>query len=185
MKQKSPRKTRLYILLAVLALVTAIAAPVIAQFIKNSGNVVNAFSPAESVTPEIMETFDGNTVKKDVYFKVGETDYPVYVRAAIVFTWQQKDGTVYFSQPTEGIDYTLYLNSTDWEKGSDGFYYFNKSVKSDGETSVFIKSCEQIKEAPDDDYTLSVEIIVQTVQAIGATDDASEKEAWKDAWGLS
>lgn len=185
MKQKSPRKTRLYILLTVFALVTAIAAPVIAQFIKNSGNVVNKLSPADSVNPTIVETFDDKAVKKDVYFKVGETDYPVYVRAAIVFTWQQKDGTVYFSQPTKGIDYTLYLNSTDWEKGSDGFYYFKKPVKSGGETSVLIESCEQIKEAPTDGYTLSVEIIAQTVQAIGTTDDPSEKEAWKDAWNLS
>ena len=188
MKRKQHEKSRLGILLIVIALIAVIAVPVLAQYIKNSGEVTNTFTTADSVKPEIIETFVDNAIKKDVYFKVGDTGYPVYVRAAIVITWQDKDGTVYFSNPTKDTDYTLDLNSTDWEKRDDGFYYYKESIESGGKTTYLINECKQKKEAPADGYTLSVEIIVQTVQAVGSTDGengAPEIDAWEDAWGIS
>ena len=187
MKQKKPQKTWLPILIIVIALIAVMSALVAAKYIKNAGDLVNKFSPAESVTPIIHEQFDNN-VKENVYFEVGDTDYPVYVRAKIIYTWQDKDGIVYFSEPKENSDYTIKLNLADWEKKSDGFYYYKKSVASGKTTTNLINKCEQIKEAPVDGYTLNVEIIVQTVQAVGSTDGengAAEKDAWKDAWNLS
>lgn len=190
MKRKKLHITKLSILLITIVtflIVTAIS--VGASYLKNSGEVKNFFSPADSVTPKIVEKFkeSDNTVKEDVYFEVGDTGYPVYVRAAIVITWQDKDGIVYFSKPTSNTDYEIDLNLTDWEL-RDGLYYYKKSVVSGGETSILINKCEQIKAAPVDGYTLSVEVIVQTVQAIGYTDGENgtpEKEAWKDAWNIS
>lgn len=158
-----------------------------ASYLKNSGELKNTFKPADSVVPEIIETFE-DSVKKDVYFKVGITDYPVYVRAAIVITWQNEAGVVYFSDPINNSDYTIDLNLTEWDLRSDGFYYFKNAVKSGGKTSNLINLCKQISAAPVDGYTLSVEIIVQTVQAVGSTDGengAPETDAWKDAWVIS
>lgn len=168
-----------------IAVVTATS--VFAAYLRNSEEVKNIFKPADSVTPEISETFD-NTVKEDVYFKVGETDYPVYVRAAIVITWQNADGIVYFSKPIEDDNYTIDLNLIDWEQKEDGFYYFRNPVISGGLTSSLIYECRQIKAAPVEGYTLNVEIIVQTVQAVGSTDgenNTPETDAWKDAaWNV-
>lgn len=187
MKRKDKRITRFSILLiTIMVLAAIIAVSVFAAYLRNSGEVKNTFKPADSVVPQINETFD-KTVKENVYFEVGDTDYPVYVRAAIVITWQNKDGIVYFSKP-EDTDYTIDLNMTDWELREDGFYYFKDSVVSRGKTSNLINSCVQINEAPVDGYTLSVEIIVQTVQAVGSTDGengAPVTDAWKDAWVIS
>lgn len=186
MKQKKPQKTWLPILIIVIALIAVMSALVAAKYIKNAGDVVNKFSPAESVTPIIHEQFDNN-VKENVYFEVGDTDYPVYVRAAIVITWQNEEGTVYFSKP-ETADYTLVLNKTYWEKKSDGFYYYSEPVESGGKTPILIYECKQINPAPAEGYTLSVEIIAQTVQAVGSTDENNPNgviPAYEDAWGLS
>ncbi|MCH5192288.1 MAG: hypothetical protein J1F23_09020 [Oscillospiraceae bacterium] len=203
MKQKIPRKKWLPILPIVILLVTLITASVVAKYIKNTADVKNTFKPAASVTPEIIEEFEehDDTLKKNVHFKVGTTEYPVYVRAAIVITWQNEDGVVYFSEPNkakpiydEGIiigydgDYYIDLNSTDWEYNEDdGFYYYKSPVESGKETTNLIYECRQINAAPVEGYTLSVEIIVQTVQAIGYTDEDNPNgviPAYQDAWTL-
>ena len=178
MKQKSKRTTLPIILVLLVALIVT---AVFAAYLKNSVELVNTFKPADSIIPEVSEDFDGE-LKKDVKFSVGNTEYPVYVRAKIVITWQKADGTVYF-KPVEADDYEIDLNLTDWEL-KNGFYYYKEAVESNGNTTNLINSCTQIKEAPADGYTLSVEIIVQTVQAIGSTDSANGAEevpAWEDA----
>lgn len=189
MKQKRSWIARYRFLLIVLLAAAVVTSSAIAYFIRNTGEVTNDFSPAGSVNPEINETFDNN-VKENVSIKVGKTGYPVYVRAAIVITWKDKDGIVYFSEPTKDTDYTITLNAPDWEQKDDGFYYYIDSTKSDnplmavqsdGSTKELIIECEPLNDAPADGYTLSVEIIAQTVQAVGTTDD-DLKDAYEDAW---
>lgn len=197
MKRKKISLTRpMPWLIALAVLLAAIAALVIAAYVRRPGKVTNEFTPAVSDNPTVEETFDG-TLKEDVYFQMPAVGYPVYVRAAILVTWKDENGIVYFENPVSGTDYDLTLKLTNdeeetvWEKitNSEGadYYYYVDPVASGGTTSVLIKSCEQLREAPADGYTLSVEIIVQTVQAIGYTDGENgepEIEAYKDAWGL-
>ena len=197
MKQKKSWFMRYRVLVIALALIALMTVSVSAYFIRNSGEVKNVFTPAVSVTPEIIETFDDNLVKKDVYFNVGKTGYPVYVRAAIVVTWQKKgdngENIVYFIKPVEGEDYELDLNTAKWKEGTnDNYYYYNEIVASDSKTQNLINTCKQIRQNGDipEGYTLNVDILVQTVQAIGRTDgDGEDPEtmipAYEDAWNLS
>lgn len=187
--RKNKRISQFGILLIILTVLAALfSVSVFAAYLRNSDEVKNTFKPADSVVPEIVETFD-DSVKKDVSFKVGKTDYPVYVRAAIIITWQNEAGIVYFSKPKADTDYRISLNLADWELRDDGFYYYKTSVASEGQTSNLINVCEQISDAPVDDFTLNVEILVQTIQAIGSTDGengAEEIPAWEDAgWDVS
>lgn len=196
MKQKKVWIAQYRILFIIVAVLLAVAVPVSAYFIRNSGEVTNTFTPAASVQPQIEETFV-NHVKSNVFFQVGETDYPVYVRAAIVVTWQKENSTVYFSEPIENTDYTLALSldasadAAGWVKGEDGYFYYRTIVESGGETEVLIEKCEPLgSETTPEGYTLNVDVLVQTVQAIGYTDadgenSAPEIPAYKDAWGLS
>ena len=207
-KNKRIKPLGIIIILLLLTAVTA-ASLLFAAYLKNSYEVKNTFKPADSIIPEIVETFEENDykLKEDVSFKVGTTEYPVYVRAAIVITWQDKNGIVYFSKPVppvdedgnenENPDYSILLNLDDWTLGEDGFYYCNSiiyppdpPVEGGGETPILIKECKQVLPAPADGYTLSVEIIVQTIQAVGYTDgeDNTDDEnttgkipAWDDA----
>ena len=184
MKQKKPLITLVNLILIIfIAVIAVIASLVGAYYVKSTGDVSNTFTPSTSIDPDIVETFDGSE-KKDVKIQVGETGYPVYVRAAIIITWQDAEGIVYYSRPEAG-DFKLDLNLTDWQKGTnDDYYYYLTPVESGGVTTNLINSCTQIEDAPAEGYTLNVNIIVETVQAIGTTDN-DEVPAWKNAWGIS
>lgn len=186
-----------FILLGVFALavmvVTVATVPLYARYVKQTEDVSNIFSRAEVTDPSVDESFDG-VEKSNVKISVGETGYPVYVRATIVITWKklvEVDGkfeeVIYYDPPVVDDDYTLALVLTEltdgWKKGSDGFYYYTSPVTSGGETSVLISSCKQMTNANvPDGYFLSVDVIAQTIQAVGSTDDG-DIPAYEDAWG--
>ena len=187
MKQKSKWITPLILVVLVAMIVTV----VLAAYLKNSNEVVNNFKPAVSTIPEVSEKFEENDrkLKEDVRFNVGETEYPVYVRAKIVITWQTEDDGLVYYKPVEDDDYELILSDNGaWEFNiDDGFYYCKEVINSGQYTPVLIDKCRQLKDAPAEGYTLSVEIIVQTVQAIGTTDAETYEDgtpAYQDAWDL-
>lgn len=173
-------------LIAVLV-ITATTGAVYAYLSATIGPVHNTFTAAPTHTIDIEETFPTgatNPIKKNVCVDVGNPGYAVYVRAAIVVTWK-KGNDVYAYKPVQKTDdavgdYALELNLTDWFQGSDGFYYLRSMVNS-GDTAELIKTCSQLQEGPEGGYTLHVEIIAQTIQALGTTDDDSIP-AVEDAW---
>lgn len=106
------------------------------------------------------------------------------------------DWDVFFAVPVEGNngDYTLVLGDS-WTTVQDSdYYYCTSKVESrfPNDTSelirlpVLIKNFEFLEDAkpPVEGCILSVEIIVQTIQAIGST-DIGDIPAWQDAWGLA
>ena len=180
------RKKRILLCICAAALLLAgTVTGVYARYFRSASENKSPFTSAESIDPTVNEEFSGGA-KENVSVAVGDTDYPVYVRAAIVITWQNADGIVYFSKPVAGRDYILTLNLDvgGWTSETDGYYYYKSPVSSRGETDVLITSCTQNGAAPADGYALNVEIIAQTVQAIGYTDDDT-KQAYQDAWGIS
>ena len=179
------------VLIAVLVLAT-VTGWIVASYLTRTEALDNTFTHADSVTPTIYEDFDQQNLKKDVYFGVGETDYPVYVRAKIVFNWQRVNeldenghDIVYMAAPVMGRDYTMELNENDWILESDGFYYYPEIVYSNDSTPNLVEQILQLSTAqPPEGYRLNVEILVQTVQAVGSTDDEAEIPAYQDAWGV-
>ena len=189
MKSEKPMIKRiapLLIVLAVLMVVVAVAAPTIARYIINANSDIDDggdYTPAESGDPSFSLGDEVNKME-NVRIAVEDKGYPVYVRVAIIITWQNEDGDVLFPQPIKDEDYTIDINESSW-KSVGGFYYFTSPLVS-GETDVLINSCALIEggdaDLPDG-YVLNVEIIAQTVQAIGSTDNGNVP-AWRDAWGI-
>ena len=181
MNRKKILITRFVPLLIILALaVVLFASSVFAYYVVNS-QVQNDFTPAQSGNPVVAENMS---------VTVEDMGYPVFVRVVILVTWQDNEDDekdVYDLQPTEGVDYELTLNLDDWEPRSNGYityyYYTKEPVEGGGTTGVLIEKCEAKSKAPDERYSLNVELIVQTVQAVGETDD-DQYLAWQDAWGI-
>ena len=168
--------------LIVIALIGAAAGAAFGYLSAQTGPVQNTFTPGQEMDPSIGETFNG-TEKQDVYVDVGNPGYAVYVRAAVVVTWEDDHNNVHSEMPQAGVDYTINLNETDWfYNSSDGFYY-HKAMVNSGNTSVLIHECTQTLTAPSG-YQLHVEIIAQTIQALGGT-DADNKPPVTDAWKIS
>ena len=166
-------KKKVSLLLVSLVLIAAIAVGSTVAFIATSTEpITNIFNPA-SVTVDIDETFE-NGVKSNVKVaNTGNTD--AFIRAKIVVTWKDENGNVSATRPVKDTDYTMTLNTTDWFRGSDGFYYCRTSVAPDGgSTPVLIEKCEKTG-TPPDGYDLSVEIIASGIQS---TPDSAVKEAW-------
>ena len=183
---KSKRRILLLSLLALIVLGST-ATLVHAYYIRSSNDLVYKFSPASSRAPVVGDPtrafmLDDN-VMENTAISVGETNYPVYVRAAIVVTWQRQDDNggyeVYFQPPVEGTDYIITIGAN-WIKNDDGFYYYSSPVSSNETTTDLISDLNVINKELDQ-YKFNVEIIAQTVQAVGSDDSGTP--AVKDAWG--
>lgn len=193
-EHKANKRRILFAALIAITAILTLSVSLYAYFLRHSIEVKNVLDPAVSVDPLINEEFEnGDTVKSNVNISIDEegnrTGYPVYVRARLVITWQCTDVNgnpiVLYAVPEKGTDYTLDINETDWELHSDGYYYYRYIVPSEGKTKDLIEECVALTDFTDErgnTYTLSVNVIVQTVQAAGYTDD-DEKKAVEDAWG--
>ena len=157
-------------LLLTLALVAAASGSVFAYLSNQTGHVAATMTPATDADPSASI----NATTKEVTVNVGNPGYEVYVRAAIVVTWE--NGTnVYATAPT----YTVSCGEH-WFKQGD-FYYYKLPI-SDENTSALTVACT---EAAPDGYTLHVEVISQTIQALGETDGDNPIPAVQDAWGVT
>lgn len=175
MQRKMPAKRSIAVLLLFLLLSVSVTISVIAYYVRSTGDVTNTFSPAVAVDPTVE---GGNS---NVKINVGVTDYPVYVRAAIVITWLDEDGNTIFGY-NGGYSLNLNLSQNGWVKQGD-YYYYQPPVESGGQTDILINTCEPTENP--EGYTLNVEVIAQTVQAVGNTDANGEIPAYQDAWGIS
>ena len=177
--RKSKRRLPLLVpFLIALALVSLSIGDVVAYLSRTSGDVTNTFLADADPIPEISESFDGTT-KSNVAVDVGQPGYAVYVRAAVVVTWRDEAGNVLAEAPEVSTDYSITYNTADWfEHG--GFWYCRTMVNS-GNSPVLIETCQPL--VSNGKYHLHVEIISQTIQALGTT-DAGDTPAVTDAWGI-
>ena len=162
-----------------------------AYLIDSTDPVTNKFIPS-TISVTVEEDFDGSVKNNVTLRNTGNTK--AFVRAAVVVTWQSKDGKVSGQMPIEGTDYELewkdqaYLEDSNWKKGADDFYYYLEALDSDpdgtgekkgGSTTELFTACK-IKEGATvpDGHSLNVEIIGSAIQA--APDEAVE-EAWSNS----
>ena len=155
------------LLVSLLLLLTVTVGGTIAFLMDSDGPLHNLFNPSK-VTTYVDETLDDET-KKDVKIKnTGDTE--AWIRAAVVVTWQDKDGNVYGQAPVAGTNYTAWTPGTDWLTGDDGFYYYKYPVAAGATTSnALITQISPIDDSPAEGYYLTVEIIGSGIQSVPET----------------
>ena len=161
--KRSHRRSRksAALLVSLLLLLTVTVGGTIAFLMDSDGPLHNLFNPSK-VTTYVDETVSGNT-KSDVSIK-NTGDTTAWIRAAIVVTWQDKDGNVYGQLPVEGTNYEITWG-TGWKTGDDGFYYWTSPVKAEtGVTGDLIETISPKGNPPADGYYLTVEIIGSGIQ---------------------
>ena len=169
-------KKMLVLLTALIVVLCAAVGGTVAYLATSTGSVTNTFTPT-SVSTDIDEKFEDN-VKKDVKVK-NTNEVDVYIRAAVVITWQNGEGTVLGQAPIAGTDYDITWTMDQWiGPENDGYYYYTKSVSKDNTTGVLFTDCTPLKAAPVDGYTLHVEIISEAIQA-------EPTSAVEGAWGVT
>lgn len=163
---------------AVLALTVS---SVLALYKKQTDTVENTFAAADTAIPVITEEFSGD-LKEDVCIRIEDKGYPVYIRCAVVVCWKDADGNLHSRIPVPDTDYLLEIGG-DWTLRADGLYYYKDPVQA-GETSPLINTCKPLADPPETGYQLSVEILSQTIQAVGSSDD-TDIPAHQDGWGIA
>ena len=171
-------KRNLILAASLLLLITVVVSGTVAWITSNTDNVVNEFT-LTSVPNEVVEKFDGNT-KTEVKIKNTSVDVPAYIRASVVINWVNPDNPseVAGEVPVERTDYDITWTMKDWVKGSDGYYYYTKSVDPGDTTDELFTDCAPVANKTPAGYALSVEILGESVQAVPA-------QAVKEAWGVT
>lgn len=172
---KKNLKKSFLLLIAIAALLIMTVGGTVAYLVTSAGPVENKFEPVE-VTTEIVEGFDGK-VKQNVAIK-NTGDIPVYVRAKVVANWCDKNGNI-VAPWTDNIKY----NTTNWTKGSDGYWYYKGAVGVESSTAnLFDSYSYKFTDIPDGADHLEMTIVHQSVQA--EPDDAVTELWGNQAAGL-
>lgn len=176
------------LLVSLLLVIGVTVGGTLAYIVAGDGPVENTFTPS-MVSTYVQETVS-NGKKTEV--KIENTgDTTAYIRAAVVVTWQDKDGNVYGQKPVglafgetsvEGADYDIVWSTEDWAQGADGFYYYLSPVAADGKTEALITSCAPVNGKAPDGYSLAVEIISSGIQAEGQ--DSKGNKPIELAWSV-
>ena len=188
--KRTKSKKKLILLVSLVMLLIVAVGGSLAYLTANTEPLENIF-PTSEVPISVQESFNG-TVKNNVTIQ-NDGDTEAYIRAAVVVTWQDSKGKVYAVKPEVGVDYQItFPTGTGWVyRTADGFYYYTSPVVPEDNavttdvvedsTGVLLTNCMPLKAAPADGYTLSVEIVAESVQAKGF--DGSDKAVVK-AWGI-
>lgn len=171
-KRRRLRWSKQFAVLACVAvLLTGFVGSSLAWLMAGTKPIKNVFEPG-NVPPTIVEQMNG-TVKNNVTVKnTGNVD--AYIRAKLVFTWQNEEGEVLGVAPTSN-DYTISWTNEGWKKGSDGYYYYTTPVAPGGSTGELATGIKQTTPNPAEGYTLHVEVLAESIQA-------EPVEAVKNSW---
>ena len=186
----------LIISIVVLLMVAAVAVPTLAYYLRSVDNPIEQdYTPAEPYNPSIKLTADNNSIRNVSIEVPNNEGYPFYVRVALVVTWQAKVGSevvVHSQMPSLNGDYTYASAGRNWQS-VNGFWYYTPAVEGNGKvepikidfiSNLTLTQNPFIPYVDSEKCHLNVEIIVQTIQAIGSTDNG-DIPAWQDAWGLT
>jgi len=159
----SGKKAVAFLVLTVVLSVAIVGSTLAYIFVKTN-ELNNTFTPGE-----VDISISGSTITN-----VEDTD--VYVRAAVVVTWVNDNGTpddktddvILSTMPVEGTDkdYTITYNTdANWVQGSDTFWYYKEPISKD-ESKTLINSVTA--NTTKDGYTLTVQVLSSAIQATPA-----------------
>jgi len=172
------------VILCFLWIAVIVVGGTVAYLFTSTQQVINTFS-VPSDGSSVVEEIENNVKKEVVIANTGDVDS--YIRAKVIFTWQNADGDVYPTK-VETTDYQITWG-TGWVRIPDsetGFYYYNGVVKANDndvsttidQTAALFTECTPTAAGPEEGYTLHVEILSQSIQA-------EPDEAVQEAWGMS
>ena len=174
-KRISPKKRHwapFVVILAVAALVATIGGTM-AWLTASPNGLTNTFTPAK-IYAEVQESFNGTT-KSNVKVYNGYTDEnnnkhnsdaPVYIRVALVPTWQDDSNTA-VAIPASLSDLNITFGSDKWVLSSDGYYYYTEKVAAGGATEALITSAVVNADSAgyQAGYHMNLQVLAQNIQA--------------------
>ncbi len=147
------------------------------SFLKTQrGPLINEFA-SSYVSSKVDESFKDD-IKSNVRIQnTGDVD--AYIRAAVIVTWQDKNGNVYPHKPIPGTDYEIEFSTDGWDtQTTDNYYYYVEPVGPKEYTEVLINEVKPVDSKTPEGYRLSVEILGDAIQSLPT-------KAVVDSWGVT
>lgn len=136
-----------------------------------------SFSAGQPVTNGFIADINPTiSVDSNYQVTVSNTDYAVYLRAAVVVNWDNSNTDTILA--AKSGEYTL-TPGTGWIRHGD-FYYYKQPVTKDNPTTTPVVSVNGSTKVG---YTLAANVAVQAIQALGTT-DTGNIPAVTAAWGI-
>lgn len=153
----------------------------IAWLVDDTEDVKNVFTPGR-VPPTIVEKFNGE-VKEYVKVTNGG-NVSAFIRVAVIATWKDGQGNIAPTAPIKGTHFDWETGSSKWfqKNPSDGYYYYTDAVAAGATTENLFTNCQLMEGVtPPEGYSLSIEILAQTIQADGVDSEGKHPvaEQWK------
>lgn len=151
-------KRAVALLVSLVMLLSATVGATVAYIIDSTENMENAFTPSRVACEVVDET-------NHTYSVENTGDTAAYIRASILVNWKNtENGNLYAKAPV----FTVELGDG-WEKGSDGYYYYTKSVMVDDKTDSKL-TVKVLTDKPEG-HELYVEVVASAIQATSAAVD--------------
>ncbi len=173
----SKSKSKLVIMIvafSVLLLVTA--GGVLAYLAVSTDPIPNTFVSTEVSCELTAEGTEGKTYSNIQVTNTGSIDG--FVRVRLVATWVDEDGAI---QGIPAWTPNVTINTTDWVKHTDGFYYYRRALAPDVTTPNMLTADIQLNGTLYDDYAdngfvQKLDIYTEIIQSNPTT---AVQEAWK------
>jgi len=190
-KGKRAKSTKnIYVMASLVLLIAFAVGGTVAYISMKTDPVTNTFTLGTVPIKVVEDITTEPGVKNDVQIQnIGDVD--AYIRAKVIFNWVKwNDVTKQYDvsgTPVNDSDYEIDWTKENWTNELGGYYYYKgkvppKSSEPDNVTGVLFTDCK-LKEGitPPDGYTLSVEILAQSIQTDGV--DSNNKTPVEIAWG--
>ena len=148
-------------------IIGCVAGGALAYLVGNTDPVTNTFVAGE-VKCSVNQTANSATVKN-------EGNVRAYIRAAVVGNTLNDAGQITGNWTNED---SYLLNTTDWTKGEDGYYYYNSIVEPSSSTLNLFKS-----DAPVELDHLLITVLAEAIQADGIPGATNAQSAFANAKG--
>lgn len=171
----------LLLLVALALMLTAAIGGSLAWLQDKPAVVQNTFTPGK--VPNHVDEDIENGVKNNVKI-TNDGNVDAYIRAAVVVNWVDEQGNLSGTAPVEGTDYTWKKEMEGWTLGADGYYYHLAPVASEESTGILFTECKPVSQKKG--LRLSVEIMGQSIQALGVTNGKPVvAELWQSVTGIN
>ena len=172
------QKIKIWAAVLTITLLLTTGIGVVYAYLSATASSSNNLGPAIVATPEVEVSTSVNTQNQKRtatgMLTVDADNCPLYVRVAVVINWINTEGEV--CSPPEGATSDITLPDKWGEVGP--FYYYTEVIDAEENlTAAFV-----VEYTAPDAYEVQVEIISQTIQALGTT--GSGIPAVTDAWGV-
>lgn len=128
-----------------------------------------------TIVPQILQDYNEvDNSRENIRIKnIGNS--PIYIRATILYYFQNSDGQIIEGVPVQNADYSIIFSSSEnWIKGADGYYYYKLIINPEEITDNLIDSCIDLNNDTNKLFMIDV-----AVQAIQANPISAVKEVWK------